>query len=74
MDDQATKGKGIKFCPLFVIIILLFFTFGDKNYGNTTIKKDQNITICIQLFQFRLSDQSLKPTRQDRRGICDPNE
>ena len=28
----------------------------------------------IQLFQFTLSDQSLKPTRQDRRGIWDLNE
>ena len=30
--------------------------------------------IYIQLFQFTLSDQSLKPTRQDRRGIWDLNE
>ena len=28
----------------------------------------------IQLFQFMLSDQSLKPTRQDRRGIWDLNQ
>ena len=37
MADQATKGKGIKFCPIFIIIILLFITFGDRNYANTTI-------------------------------------
>ena len=30
--------------------------------------------IVIQLFQFTLSDQSLKPTRQDRRGIWDLNK
>ena len=31
--------------------------------------------VKIQLFQFTLSpDQSLKPTRQDRRGIWDLNE
>ena len=30
--------------------------------------------ISIQLFQFTLSDQSLKPTRQDWRGIWDVNE
>ena len=33
-----------------------------------------NPDVYIQLFQFTLSDQSLKPTRQDRRGIWDLNE
>ena len=36
-----------------------------------------NVIHCwcnIQLFQFTLSDQSLKPTRQDQRGIWDLNE
>ena len=30
--------------------------------------------VGLQLFKFTLSDQSLKPTRQDRRGIWDLNE
>ena len=45
-------------------------------YGRTTkfFGLDGLLLFCIQLFQFTLSDQSLKPTRQDRRGIWDLNE
>ena len=48
-------------------------------YGRTVVQTkffglDRLLLFCIQLFQFTLSDQSLKPTRQDRRGIWDLNE
>ena len=39
---------------IIIIIIPLFITFGDRNYGSITIKI-QNTTYYIQLFRERLS-------------------
>ena len=41
---------------------------------NCTTAGENPFLLSINLFQFTLSDQSLKPTRQDRRGIWDLNE
>ena len=50
------------------------FAEENKQTDKQTIKLKLTAVVYIQLFQFTLSDQSLKPTRQDRRGIWDLNE
>ena len=74
---------------IFFIISLFFFLVSSATIALVKVKKSTEIiphlTNCqiyltpsflfhIQLFQFTLSDQSLEPTRQDRRGIWDLNE
>ena len=48
-----------------------------EKYGpiSLTIEESASVyAVTIQLFQLTLLDQSLKPTRQDRRGIWDLNK
>ena len=47
------------------------FSFLDERNANTkdTEYATFGFSFSMQLFQFTLSDQALKPTRQDRRGI-----
>ena len=57
-------------CALSVIFCSLSFYSASR----VMLDRVELCCHCIQQFQFTLSDQSLKPTRQDRRGIWDLNE